>query len=185
MAQGLMLQVAARSGARAMAVVLVGLVLVALNARAKPFLRHLRTRTEGAATVEFAIIISVFLMIVAGIMDFGHAWYMQQVITNASREGARYGITYATDTNGKRIAPSALSPSIETYLKTNYKLTTSLPSDANPSITPGGAGLATGTRGSPLEVTVTAKKTWFIISSFIPGLGSQKTLKASTVMLCE
>jgi Flp pilus assembly protein TadG len=185
MAQGLMIQIAEWSGALAMAVVLLGLLFAALNAGAKHFLRRLRTRTEGAATVEFAIIISVFLLIVAGIMDFGHAWYMQQVITNASREGARYGITYATDSSGTRIAPSALSPSISTYLINNYKLITSLPADAQPVITPGGTGLATGTRGSPLEVTVTAKKTWFIISSFIPGLGTQKTLKASTVMLCE
>jgi Flp pilus assembly protein TadG len=185
MAQRVIVQITAWSGSIAMIIVLVGLLLVTLNAGAKLFLRRLRTRTEGAATVEFAIIISVFLLIVAGIMDFGHAWYMQQVITNASREGARYGITYATNSSGIRIAPSALSPSIDTYVKTNYKLTTSLPADAQPIITPGGTGLTTGTRGEPLEVTVTAKKTWFIISSFIPGLGSQKTLKASTVMLCE
>ena len=185
MDQGLMLQIAKRSGAMAVVVVLGVLLLVAVRAGSRHFFRRLCTRTEGAVTVEFAIIISVFLLIVAGIMDFGHAWYMQQVITNASREGARYGITYRTDANGNRIAPSALSPSISDYLLNTYNLKNLLPSDAHPVIIPGGTGLDSGTRGSTLEVTITAKKTWFIISSFIPGLGSQKTLTASTVMLCE
>lgn len=118
-------------------------------------------------------------------MDFGHAWYMKQVITNASREGARYGITYKTDTSGNRIAPSALTPSISDYLLINYDLQNTLPADACLNIALNGDGLGTGTRGSQLEVTITAQKTWFIVSSFVPGLGSQKTLTASTVMLCE
>ena len=185
MDQGWVAQIAGRSEAMALFVVLIVLMLLAVSVWDRQFLWRLRTRTEGAAAVEFAIIISVFLLIVAGIMDFGHAWYMQQVITNGSREGARYGITYTTDSSGKRIAPSALSPSISNYLLNTYNLTQILPSDAQPLITLGGTGLGTGTRGSTLEVTVTAKKTWFLISSFIPGLGDQITLKASTVMLCE
>jgi Flp pilus assembly protein TadG len=159
---------------------------LAVRAWIRPTLRRLCTRTDGAVTVEFAIVISVFLLIVAGIMDFGHAWYMQQVVTNASREGARYGITYRTDSSGTPIAPAALVPSIKDYVLTNYKLTTTLPADANPDVTLGGTAVsALDPRGLPLEVTVTAQKTWFIIASFIPGLGSQKTLSASTVMLCE
>ncbi len=161
------------------------LVLAGVGTCAKHFYRRFGKRTDGAVTVEFAIIISVFLLIVAGIMDFGHAWYMQQVITNASREGARYGITYKTDTSGNRIAPSALSPTIKNYLLNNYHLTNLLPSDASPDVTPGGDGYNSGTRGTPLEVKVTATKTWFILSSLIPGFGNQKTLTASTVMLCE
>jgi len=185
MDQGLMCQMADPTGAAGVVAVLSILVFIAVSAGVKHFLQGLRTRTEGAATVEFAIIISVFLLIVAGIMDFGHAWYMQQVITNASREGARYGITYRTDTSGLRIAPAALTPSISTYLLNTYNLTNLLPPDSSPTITCGGTGLGTGTRGATLEVNITAQKSWFIISSFIPGLGDQKTLKASTVMLCE
>jgi Flp pilus assembly protein TadG len=160
-------------------------VLSGIGAGARHFSRRFGKPTEGAVTVEFAIIISVFLLLIAGIMDFGHAWYMKQVITNASREGARYGITYRTDTNGNRIAPSALSPSISTYLNTNYNLTSLLPCDASPIITTSGNGLNNGTRGNSLEVNVTATKNWFILSSLIPGFGNQQTLTASTVMLCE
>jgi Flp pilus assembly protein TadG len=179
------MQLANQLNAMEVGVILLVPVLLAVGARTKHILRRFRSHTEGAVTVEFALIISVFLLIIAGILDFGHAWYMQQVITNASREGARYGITYKTNTSGVRIAPSGLSPSIHDYLMTTYNLQDTLSSDPPPTITLGGTGLGTGDRGSALEVTVTATKTWFIISSFIPSLGDTKTLTASTIMLCE
>ncbi len=46
-----------------------------------------------------------FFLLVAGVIDFGYAYYMKQTITNASREGARYGITYRTDSNGAADSP--------------------------------------------------------------------------------
>ena len=110
---------------------------------------------------------------------------MKQVITNASREGARYGITYQTNNSGVRIAPSALAPTIETYILTKYTTSSVLPGDANPTITVGGDGYATGTKGSGLEVTVTATKTWFMVSKFVPGMEEHQSLTAKTVMLCE
>jgi len=142
-------------------------------------------QTNGAAAVEFAVISTVFLLLIAGVIDFGHAWFMRQVVTNASREGARYGITYKTNSSGGRIAPSALSPTISQYVLTNYLANAGLPSDADPTVTLGGTGYTTGTKGAPVEVTVTAVKTWFLISGFVPGLGDQETLTATTVMLCE
>lgn len=151
----------------------------------KHCIRRFFMHTGGAAAVEFALVISILLMVVAGIIDFGHAWYMQHVITNASREGARYGIIYITDANGVRITPSALSPTISSYLLTTYKLPTLLPADASPIITVGGAGYTSTTKGAPLEVKVTAKKTWFIVAGFVPGMPNTRTLTATTVMLIE
>jgi len=148
-------------------------------------MRGFGRQTTGAATVEFALVISALLLLFAGILDFGHAWYMRQVVTNACREGARYGIIYRTDTNGNRITPSALSPSISSYLMTTYKLPSLLPADASPNISVSGTGYTSTQKGDPLEVTVTATKTWWIVSNLIPGLGRQKTLRATTVMLIE
>ena len=141
-------------------------------------------RQEGAVAVEMALILTLFLTLIGGLIDFGDAWYMQQVVTNASREGARYGITYQTDTNGNRIAPSALSPTIQNYVLNNY-LTGNLPADANPTVTVTGSGYTTGTKGSPVQVQVTATKPWYILSGFVPGLGNSINLTGSTVMLCE
>ena len=69
--------------------------------------RRFHRRTEGMAAVEFAILGSVFLLFLGGIMDLGHAWYMKQVVTNASREGARYGVTFRVDSHATRIKPNA------------------------------------------------------------------------------
>jgi Flp pilus assembly protein TadG len=153
--------------------------------KVKRYLHRFWHQTNGVVAVELAIVGAVLLLLISGALDFGHAWYMRQVVTNASREGARYGITYKTDSSGTRIAPNALSPSITQYILNNYLSSTALPSDANPNITLGGAGYATGTKGSPLEVTVTATKTWYLLSGLVPGLGDQKIITAKTVMLCE
>ena len=46
---------------------------------------------KGAAMVEFALILIPLLLITFGIIEFGMLIYNQQVITNASREGAKSG----------------------------------------------------------------------------------------------
>ena len=49
-------------------------------------------RTErGAAAVEFAIILPVLLLVMFGIIEFGTLMYDQIMVTNAAREGARWG----------------------------------------------------------------------------------------------
>ena len=51
---------------------------------------------RGAAAVEFAIILPLLVILVFGIIDVGLMLYNKQVITNASREGARAGIARST-----------------------------------------------------------------------------------------
>ena len=142
----------------------------------------LRRHTEGGAAVEFAILGTVLILLVGGIMDFGHAWYIKQVITNASREGARYGIAFSVDATAMRIPPCNLSPSIEDYVVNNYISQTSLAS-LNPIVNVTGAGYDTGLKGQPLQVTVSVTKSWFIMGNFISNLPTN--LVATTVMLCE
>jgi Flp pilus assembly protein TadG len=54
-------------------------------------LRRRNTR-EGAAAVEFALVVPIFLLFVFGIIEFGRAIMVQQVLVNASREGARQAV---------------------------------------------------------------------------------------------
>jgi len=44
---------------------------------------------RGAAVIEFAIIAPIFLLLVFGMIEFGRAIMVQQILVNASREGAR------------------------------------------------------------------------------------------------
>jgi len=73
---------------------------------------------KGAVAVEFAMLAPLLLLIIGGIIDFGHAYYIKQVVTNASREGARYGVTFSVNATATRIPPSSLSPTISSYVTT-------------------------------------------------------------------
>ena len=48
---------------------------------------------RGVAAVELAICLPILILLVCGSIEFGLLFYNQQVITNASREGVRAGIT--------------------------------------------------------------------------------------------
>jgi Flp pilus assembly protein TadG len=54
--------------------------------------RRLRTGARGAELVEFALVLPLLLLLVAGVIDFGFLFQQNQVITNAAREGARVGV---------------------------------------------------------------------------------------------
>jgi hypothetical protein len=54
--------------------------------------RSCRRNRRGAAAVEFAVVAPVFFLLVFGMIEFGRMVMVQQVITNASREGARVGV---------------------------------------------------------------------------------------------
>ena len=44
---------------------------------------------RGAAAVELAIVLPIFFMVVMGIVEFGRAMMVGQLVTNAARHGAR------------------------------------------------------------------------------------------------
>lgn len=134
---------------------------------------------RGSISVEFGLLVPIFLLLVFGIVDFGHALYMKMEITSASREGARYGTRY----QGPGKTPSGLVPSITSWVTTNYGPL--LPSDANLTVDPRGPGYASGTTGQDLIVEVRATKNWFVIDNFIPGLGSSMTMSSTTYMKVE
>lgn len=57
-----------------------------------------KTERTAATTVELAAVIVVFTMILFGILEYGLIVYTQNVVENAAREGARYGVVNVTDT---------------------------------------------------------------------------------------
>jgi len=55
------------------------------------------TEERGASAVEFAIILPLLVVFLFGIIEFSLMFYDKAVITNASREGARYGILFTPE----------------------------------------------------------------------------------------
>jgi Flp pilus assembly protein TadG len=126
----------------------------------------------GSATVEMALVLPLLLLLMFGIAEFGIALYRQEVLTNASREGARAGIVLST--------PPVTTAQIQSVV-TNY-LTNAGWNAALATVTATGAG---GAFGSNVTVTVTFDTTFSILSGLVPGLPATKTLRAQTIMRHE
>ncbi len=57
-----------------------------------PRRRRTGARHRGQALVEFAIVVPLFLLLLAGMIDFGLGLNASITVTNAAREGARLGV---------------------------------------------------------------------------------------------
>ena len=62
---------------------------------------------RGAAIVEFAIVLSLMLLITAGIFEFGRAFQYYDALAKATRDGARYMSTASKATINSVGVPAA------------------------------------------------------------------------------
>jgi Flp pilus assembly protein TadG len=71
-------------------------------------------RQTGATTVEFALAMLMFLMVVFGIMDFARLLYTWNTANEVAREGARYAVVCADPSSNSRVLAKmqALMPDI-------------------------------------------------------------------------
>lgn len=59
--------------------------------------RSLRnTHRRGAAIIEMAVCFPIFMLILLGIVEFGRAFMVSQMLTNAAREAARTAVLEGT-----------------------------------------------------------------------------------------
>ncbi len=65
-----------------------------------PHQHHLTSREHGQSIIEFALVMPFLVLILLGIIDLSRAYQTYVVVTNASREGARWGATHPTDNTG-------------------------------------------------------------------------------------
>lgn len=133
-----------------------------------------RRRRRGAAAVEFAIVAPLFFMLVLGMIEIGRMVMVQQILTNASREGARVAVldpppggTTRTDVENK----------VNSYLAAaniHGATVTTIPDEPS-----------TATYGQPVTVTVsvpTSAISWIPRPVYVVG---DKNLQATTVMRRE
>jgi Flp pilus assembly protein TadG len=61
------------------------------------FLRASRRNERGAALVEFAIVATIFLTVLFGVLEFGRLFWTHNALKDAARRGARYAIVRKND----------------------------------------------------------------------------------------
>lgn len=157
---------------------------------------HRINNSRGQTIVEFALVVSLLLAVLFGIVELGRIWWYSNHLNNSVRAAARYGAVLGNSTG--------LTTNVKTYLRTELSGfipadTTTLP-DANiPS--DGGAGISVtifsnGTTYNPIPsgyvprrgstLTVTAGYNYTILSgNIIPFISGSRILTRSASMLYE
>ncbi|HEY2773653.1 MAG TPA: TadE/TadG family type IV pilus assembly protein [Candidatus Binatia bacterium] len=135
---------------------------------------------KGIAAVEFGLIMPVVFLLLFGVIEFGTAFWRQQILTSAVREGARKGIVLSTPRYG-----SATKTAVTAYLSnlgwdTSKAVVTCSPSDC---------GTASAS-GSNLQVSATYPTSLVVLSHLLPGVltvngSGDMTLSASVTMQME
>lgn len=73
--------------------------LTAANSNLDNVCRSRRKKRRGTSVVEFAVVAPVFFLLVFGMIEYGRMIMVQQVLTNASREGARRAVLDGASTS--------------------------------------------------------------------------------------
>ena len=131
--------------------------------------RLFRRERRGAAVVEFALVVPVFVALLFGMIEFGRMVMVQQVLTNASREGARQAVLDGT-------TPADITSTVNSYLLSAGISGATITMNPNP---PSGAA-----NGVPVTITVSIPFTqvsWLSTPMYLNG----QTLQAATVMRRE
>ena len=82
-------------------------------------------RRNGQSLVEFAVVLPIFLLVLAGILDFGIGLYSQMTIINASREGARFGVVDPGNVAGVEDRVDAMAGGLDVDTEVTCKRPTS------------------------------------------------------------
>jgi len=133
--------------------------------------RVCRKNRIGAAVVEFAIVVPIFFLFIFGIVEYGRMVMVQQILTNASREGARIAVL-----------DGASSSSVTTAV-TNY-LTGSSINGGTVTINPPNPSSAGFGQGVTVTVSVPFSQVSWLPSPMFP-VNRTKTLTAASVMRRE
>ncbi|HIC96766.1 TPA: pilus assembly protein [Candidatus Bipolaricaulota bacterium] len=118
--------------------------------------------SRGQNLVELALLLPILLLILAGMVDLGRGVHAYTIITNAAREGARYGSMHPDEI--AFIQARAISEAEGSGIE----------------LTPSNVQVSTSTSGNPIRVTVTYTLT--LITGLILG-GEEIQLQSSVEMI--
>lgn len=102
-----------------------------------------RDASAGQGLVEFALTLPLLILIMVGVLDLGRLAFAAMTVTNAAREGARYGASYPCYSSCTAIIARAQNEAYGSIINpAQLNVTTTLTS-------------ATCGVGNPITVTVT------------------------------
>lgn len=143
---------------------------------------------SGSTMVEFALLLSVLLLLVLGIINFGYVFGQQLSLNQAVREGARRAVV--SNTTDYQLIDSFVQDATGGLI--SPKTAVAVGTDIQAELTPSGFGTFSDTGektcamynrfGGQLQVTAQYQATWLVrlpISIAAPGL------KAKAVFRCE
>ncbi|MDA3789080.1 MAG: pilus assembly protein [Desulfobacula sp.] len=122
------------------------------------FIQHLKNQ-KGAAVVEFAIVLPLLIIFTFGIIEFGVILFDKALITNASREGARFGILF----NDPLHTVEEIQDRVKIHLDYGNRL-------INLGGPPSEIGILPVLNGSLLSVTVNYSYDFLLLPNFVPAL---------------
>jgi len=87
----------------------------------------------GNAAIELGLVLPLLLVVLVGIIDYGHIHFTRLTMTNAAREGARVGVTMP-DSEAQAAAVAAATAYLD-RAGVDAAVTATVPSVADPTVT--------------------------------------------------
>ena len=131
---------------------------------------------KGAELIEFALVLPLLLLIIAGIIDFGFLFQSYEAVTNAAREGARVGVL-----------PGYSGADVQARVS-SYISASGLPNAATAAMTTRSVATGGGPPVDVIDVTVTYPHAFLVlgpISGLFGGSFGTVTLTAVSSMRVE
>lgn len=128
---------------------------------------------DGASAVEFALVLPILVLLLVGIIQFGHLFFQWLEITHAAREGVRWAALRNDETSTKAKVIAA-APGLKPALTAEQIV-------VDPPVTE-------GKTGQPVRVTVTYQTPLFaplMQEIFGTGLATTFTLRSAAVQRIE
>ena len=135
---------------------------------------------KGSSAVEFALVLPLLLTLLFGTIEFGLLMYDKAVLTNACREGARFGIVKGTP----RKTPEEITTVINQYCASNLitfgEAATTIPDNIYVTFLNGSQNF-----GDDLKVVATYQYSFLFMDNVINALTGGINLGAQSIMKYE
>ena len=99
-------------------------------------MRSPKLARRGQAVVEFALVLPLVLILVISVFEFARAWNIQQVLTDAAREGARVAVVGSGAESNK----AAIEADVQTAINNALSVAGIDPADATTEMVGVGGG---------------------------------------------